>query len=62
MLGYEFDNDEFHAYVHGKLPYENLKPDLVLRNLLHSMPQQKIVRVMEPCFAYIEQYCLLQLN
>lgn len=43
LLGYEFDNEEFHAYVHGRLPYELLKPDPVLRNLLHSMPQQKIV-------------------
>ncbi|XP_044501435.1 suppressor of disruption of TFIIS-like isoform X2 [Mangifera indica] len=42
-LGYEFDNDEFHAYVHGKLPYEKLKPDPVLRNLLLSMPQRKII-------------------
>ncbi|KAL0424702.1 UNVERIFIED_CONTAM: hypothetical protein Sradi_1005000 [Sesamum radiatum] len=42
-LGYEFDNDEFHAYVHGRLPYELLKPDPLLRNLLLSMPQQKII-------------------
>ncbi|KAL8470797.1 hypothetical protein ACS0TY_033394 [Phlomoides rotata] len=42
-LGYEFDNDEFHAYVHGRLPYELLKPDPVLHNLLLSMPQQKII-------------------
>ncbi|KAK1354433.1 Suppressor of disruption of TFIIS [Heracleum sosnowskyi] len=42
-LGYEFDNDEFHAYVHGRLPYDNLKPDPVLRNLLLSMPQRKII-------------------
>ncbi|KAK3026944.1 hypothetical protein RJ639_040350 [Escallonia herrerae] len=42
-LGYEFDYDEFHAYVHGKLPYEALKPDPVLRNLLLSMPQRKII-------------------
>ncbi|KAK6941168.1 hypothetical protein RJ641_030699 [Dillenia turbinata] len=42
-LGYQFDNDEFHAYVHGKLPYETLKPDPVLRNLLLSMPQRKII-------------------
>ncbi|XP_004495846.1 uncharacterized protein C24B11.05 [Cicer arietinum] len=42
-LGYEFDNDEFHAYVHGRLPYEKLKPDSVLRNLLLSMPQRKII-------------------
>ncbi|CAO2820090.1 unnamed protein product [Amaranthus hypochondriacus] len=42
-LGYEFDNDEFHQYVHGSLPYEKLKPDPVLRNLLLSTPQRKIV-------------------
>ncbi|WVZ08769.1 hypothetical protein V8G54_022115 [Vigna mungo] len=42
-FGYEFDNDEFHAYVHGRLPYWKLKPDPVLRNLLLSMPQRKIV-------------------
>ncbi|KAJ7973162.1 Haloacid dehalogenase-like hydrolase (HAD) superfamily protein [Quillaja saponaria] len=43
VLGHEFDNDEFHAYVHGRLPYEKLKPDPVLRNLLLSMPQRKII-------------------
>ncbi|CAK9311425.1 unnamed protein product [Citrullus colocynthis] len=42
-LGYEFDNDEFHAYVHATLPYEALKPDPILRNLLLSMPQRKII-------------------
>ncbi|KAF9593952.1 hypothetical protein IFM89_026212 [Coptis chinensis] len=42
-LGYEFDNDEFHAFVHGRLPYERLKPDPVLRNLLLTMPQRKII-------------------
>ncbi|KAK7397041.1 hypothetical protein VNO78_18208 [Psophocarpus tetragonolobus] len=42
-FGYEFDNDEYHAYVHGRLPYEKLKPDPVLRSLLFSMPQRKIV-------------------
>lgn len=42
-LGYEFDNDEFHAYAHGRLPYEKLKPDPVLRNLLLSIPQRKII-------------------
>ncbi|CAL1398797.1 unnamed protein product [Linum trigynum] len=43
VLGYEFDNDEFHACVHGTLPYHKLKPDPVLRNLLLSMPQRKII-------------------
>lgn len=42
-LGYEFDNDEFHATVHGTLPYHNLRPDPVLRTLLLSIPQRKIV-------------------
>lgn len=43
VLGYEFDNDEFHKYVHGSLPYESLKPDPLLRNLLLSTPQRKIL-------------------
>ncbi|KAL9295812.1 putative pyridoxal phosphatase [Arabidopsis thaliana] len=43
VMGYEFDNDEFHEYVHGRLPYEKLKPDPVLRNLLLSMPHRKII-------------------
>ncbi|KAF2315082.1 hypothetical protein GH714_038126 [Hevea brasiliensis] len=42
-LGYEFDDDEFHAFAHGRLPYEKLKPDAVLRNLLLSLPQRKII-------------------
>eukprot|EP00253_Pinus_taeda_P006652 PITA_06652 len=42
-VGYEFDYDEYHSFVHGRLPYENLKPDPVLKNLLLSMPQRKIV-------------------
>ena len=42
-LGYGFDNDEFHANVHGRLPYDNLRPDPVLRTLLLSIPQRKIV-------------------
>ncbi|XP_074283066.1 uncharacterized protein C24B11.05 [Silene latifolia] len=43
VLGYEFDYDEFHEYVHGSLPYENLKPDPLLRNILLSTPQRKII-------------------
>ncbi|EOA14750.1 hypothetical protein CARUB_v10028046mg [Capsella rubella] len=42
-IGYEFDNDEYHSYVHGRLPYENLKPDPVLRNLLITLPFRKLV-------------------
>lgn len=43
LLGYDFDYDDFHACVHGTLPYEKLKPDPVLRQLLLSLPQRKIV-------------------
>lgn len=42
-LGYEIDNDSFHAFVHGTLPYQTLKPDLMLRSLLLSMSQRKII-------------------
>ncbi|TVU44295.1 hypothetical protein EJB05_03731, partial [Eragrostis curvula] len=42
-LGYKFNNDEFHANVHGTLPYHNLRPDPVLRTLLLSIQQRKIV-------------------
>jgi putative hydrolase of the HAD superfamily len=42
-VGYEFDCDDYHSFVHGRLPYENLKPDHVLKNLLLSIPQRKII-------------------
>ncbi|KAK8596306.1 hypothetical protein V6N12_064810 [Hibiscus sabdariffa] len=42
-IGYNFDYDEYHSFVHGRLPYENLKPDHVLRNLLLSLPIRKVV-------------------
>uniref|UniRef100_A0A0D6QX20 Uncharacterized protein n=1 Tax=Araucaria cunninghamii TaxID=56994 RepID=A0A0D6QX20_ARACU len=42
-VGYEFDYDDYHSFVHGRLPYENLKPDPVLKNLLLSMRQRKII-------------------
>ncbi|KDP35647.1 hypothetical protein JCGZ_09085 [Jatropha curcas] len=42
-IGYDFDYDEYHSYVHGRLPYENLKPDPVLRTLLHSIPIRKVI-------------------
>ncbi|KAG8079597.1 hypothetical protein GUJ93_ZPchr0007g5239 [Zizania palustris] len=43
VLGYDLDYDDFHACVHGTLPYEKLKPDPVLRQLLLSLPQRKII-------------------
>ncbi|KAJ0083241.1 hypothetical protein Patl1_31311 [Pistacia atlantica] len=42
-IGYDFDNDDYHSYVHGRLPYENLKPDPVLRHLLLSLPIRKVI-------------------
>ncbi|KAI4324420.1 hypothetical protein MLD38_029912 [Melastoma candidum] len=42
-IGYRIDYDEYHSFVHGRLPYENLKPDPVLRSLLLSLPFRKII-------------------
>ncbi|KAK4748245.1 hypothetical protein SAY87_014831 [Trapa incisa] len=42
-IGYDFDYDEYHAFVHGRLPYENLKPDPVLKSLLMNLPYRKII-------------------
>ncbi|XP_047311292.1 uncharacterized protein LOC124914735 [Impatiens glandulifera] len=42
-IGYNFDYDEYHSFVHGRLPYELLKPDPVLRNLLHSISIRKVI-------------------
>ncbi|TYH34325.1 hypothetical protein ES332_D13G121300v1 [Gossypium tomentosum] len=41
-VGYDFDYDDFHRYVHGRLPYENLKPDPSLKSLLQTLPLKKI--------------------
>ncbi|KAK1354713.1 putative pyridoxal phosphatase [Heracleum sosnowskyi] len=42
-IGYEFDNEEFFSFVHGRLPYAKLKPDPVLRSLLLSLPIRKVI-------------------
>ncbi|KAJ8642368.1 hypothetical protein MRB53_019062 [Persea americana] len=42
-IGYKFDYDNYHSFVHGRLPYEKLKPDPVLRNLLLSLPLRKVI-------------------
>ncbi|WJX49242.1 hypothetical protein P8452_35702 [Trifolium repens] len=42
-IGYDFDYDEYHSFVHGRLPYENLKPDPILRNMLLSLPYRKLI-------------------
>ncbi|XP_031122996.1 uncharacterized protein C24B11.05-like [Ipomoea triloba] len=42
-MDYDFDYDDYHSYVHGRLPYDILKPDPVLRNLLQSLPLRKVI-------------------
>ncbi|PON68802.1 HAD-like domain containing protein [Trema orientale] len=42
-MGYDFDYDDFHSFVHGRLPYNLLKPDPVLRALLLSVPLRKVI-------------------
>ncbi|OIT36959.1 PREDICTED: uncharacterized protein LOC109241417 [Nicotiana attenuata] len=42
-IGYDFDYDEYHSFIHGRLPYENLRPDPVLRSLLLSLPIRKVI-------------------
>ncbi|PSR95096.1 Suppressor of disruption of TFIIS like [Actinidia chinensis var. chinensis] len=42
-IGYDFDYDDCHSFVHGRLPYEILKPDPVLKSLLQSLPIRKVI-------------------
>ncbi|XP_050236003.1 uncharacterized protein C24B11.05-like [Mercurialis annua] len=43
-VGHKIDYNDFHSFVHGRLPYDDiLKTDHVLRSLLHSLPFRKIV-------------------
>ncbi|CAL9235920.1 unnamed protein product [Arabidopsis halleri] len=42
-IGYDFDYDEYHSFVHGRLSYEKIKPDPILRSLLLSLPLRKII-------------------
>lgn len=42
-LGYDITAEEYHSFVHGRLPYELIKPDIQLRNLLRSINQRKII-------------------
>ncbi|CAM8896238.1 unnamed protein product [Rhodiola kirilowii] len=43
VLGYNIDADDYHSFVHGRLPYEAIKPNPQLRNLLQSISQRKII-------------------
>lgn len=42
-IGHDLDYDEYHSFVHGRLPYDNLKPDPILRSLLLSLPIRKVI-------------------
>ncbi|KAK8467447.1 hypothetical protein PHAVU_007G056000 [Phaseolus vulgaris] len=42
-LGYDITAEEYHSFVHGRLPYDSIKPDVQLRNLLCTIKQRKIV-------------------
>ncbi|KAL5712660.1 hypothetical protein ACHQM5_014808 [Ranunculus cassubicifolius] len=41
--GNDISADEYHAFVHGRLPYEVIESNLQLRNLLRSIPQRKLI-------------------
>ncbi|KAL0414525.1 UNVERIFIED_CONTAM: hypothetical protein Sradi_1654200 [Sesamum radiatum] len=42
-LGYDINPDDYHGFVHGRLPYDLIKPDSRLRNILQSIKQRKII-------------------
>ena len=42
-MGYDIDAEDYHDVVHGRLPYDRIKPDPQLRNLLRSIAQRKII-------------------
>ncbi|XP_010920551.1 uncharacterized protein C24B11.05 [Elaeis guineensis] len=42
-IGYNFNYDDYHGFVHGRLPYDKLKPDPVLRHLLLGLPIRKVI-------------------
>uniref|UniRef100_A0ACD6ADU8 Uncharacterized protein n=1 Tax=Avena sativa TaxID=4498 RepID=A0ACD6ADU8_AVESA len=42
-LGHDVHPDEYHSYVHGRLPYDMIAADPGLAPLLQSIPQRKIL-------------------
>ncbi|KAL1558699.1 hypothetical protein AAHA92_09131 [Salvia divinorum] len=42
-VGYDFDYDEYHSFVHGRLPYDWLKTDHTLKNLLQTVHIRKVI-------------------
>ncbi|XP_010272896.1 PREDICTED: uncharacterized protein LOC104608558 [Nelumbo nucifera] len=43
FLDYDIDTDDYHGFVHGRLPYEAIKPDPQLQAILQSINQRKII-------------------
>ncbi|KAF8080911.1 hypothetical protein N665_0915s0011 [Sinapis alba] len=58
VMGYEFDNDEFYEYVHGRLPYEKLEPDPILHKAHATRALHRLG--LEDCFEGI--ICFTTLN
>ena len=42
-LGYNIDADDYHSFVHGRLPYDAIKADQHLQNLIRTIPLRKII-------------------
>jgi len=42
-LGYDVHPNEYHSYVHGRLPYDRIAADPQLARLLQSIPQRKVL-------------------
>ncbi|CAH2059819.1 unnamed protein product [Thlaspi arvense] len=42
-LGHDVHPDEYHSFVHGRLPYGSIQPNSKLRNLLKKIKQRKII-------------------
>ncbi|KAJ1423797.1 Pyrimidine 5-nucleotidase [Sesbania bispinosa] len=42
-LGYDITAEDYHSFVHGRLPYDLIKPDFQLRKLLRTIKQRKII-------------------
>ncbi|CAN4092977.1 unnamed protein product [Withania somnifera] len=42
-IGYDVDANDYHSYVHGRLPYDLIKPDPQLRSILLNINQRKII-------------------
>ncbi|XP_073054381.1 phosphate metabolism protein 8-like isoform X2 [Primulina eburnea] len=41
--GYDINPDEYHSYVHGRLPYDSILPNIRLRNILKTIEQRKML-------------------